>query len=174
MSNNNYQSAFTEVIGNEGGFKKEAIDRMDWTSGICDVGILRGTKYGISAGTYPFLDIENLTLDEARDIYKKDWWDKFQGDFLPYELAYQVFDSEINHGHKVGVRFLQEAMDVHNDGVLGPVTLRAIGTWDEDKLIMRFLAIRMKYFTGCATWPTHGKGWARRVADNLIKATEPN
>ena len=169
-----FLTAFGELIGNEGGFKKEAKDRMDWTSGVIGVGRLVGTKYGISAGTYPNLDIEKLTLAEAQDIYKRDWWDRFKGDQLPYELAFQIFDSEVNHGKTMGVRFLQRALSVATDGALGPITLDKVLRADEDKLIMRFLAIRLRFFTDCKTWDTHGRGWARRVADNLIMATEPN
>lgn len=170
----NYEKAFAELIGNEGGFKCQATDRMDWTSGMVGIGTLVGTKYGISAGTYPKLDIKNLTLGEAQAIYKRDWWDGFKGDLLPYELAFQIFDSEINHGHKMGVKFLQRALGVVDDGALGPVTLKTIGDHDEDQIIMRFLAIRLHYFTDCKTWATDGRGWAKRVANNLLKATEPN
>ena len=169
-----FDTAFTELLGNEGKFKCESSDRMDWDSGVCGVGNLRGTKYGISAGAYPLLDIRNLSLDAAKGIYKRDWWDQFKGDLLPYELAFQIFDSEINHGHGMGVKFLQRSMGIKDDGVLGPVTLKTIGDHDEDQIIMRFLAIRMKYFTACPTWDKYGRGWANRVADNLIKATEPN
>jgi len=171
---NNFLAAFAELIGHEGGFKKEAKDRMDWTGGRVGVGTLVGTKYGISAGTYPKLDIVNLTLAEAQAIYKRDWWDRFKGDLLPYELAFQIFDSEVNHGAKMGVKFLQRALGVIDDGSLGPVTLKTIGAHDEDQIIMRFLAVRLRYFTECATWDTHGRGWARRVANNLMLATEPN
>jgi lysozyme family protein len=167
-----FNQAFAELIGNEGGYKCEATDRMDWTSGTCGVGVLRGTNYGISAGTYPSLDIRNLSLDQAREIYKREWWDRFKGDELPYELGFQVFDSEVNHGKKMGVKFLQRALGIVDDGYFGPATAAALAGKDEDKIIMRFLAIRMRYFTSIKTWDEYGRGWANRVADNLIKATE--
>lgn len=170
----NYTNAFAELIGNEGGFKKQSTDRMDWTGGRVGSGVLVGTKFGLSAGTYPLLDIPNLTLSEAQAIYKQDWWDQFKGDLLPYELAFQIFDSEINHGHKMGVKFLQRAMGIADDGSLGPITLKTLDDHDEDQIIMRFLAIRLNYFTECKTWNTDGRGWAKRVAGNLLKATEPN
>ena len=171
---NKFLTAFAELIGHEGGFKKEAKDRMDWTGGKVGVGTLVGTKYGISAGTYPQLDIVNLTLAEAQAIYKRDWWDRFKGDELPYELGFQIFDAEVNHGKTMGVRFLQKALGLGSDGVLGPITLRTTLACDENQIIMRFLAVRLRYFTDCATWDTHGRGWARRVANNLLMATVPN
>jgi hypothetical protein len=44
---------------------------MGWTTGIIGKGICKGTKYFISAMTYPDLDIKNL-LDQAKAIYKRD------------------------------------------------------------------------------------------------------
>lgn len=171
---NKFQTAFQELIGNEGGFKAEATDRMDWTGGKVGVGTLKGTKYGISAGTYPTLDIKNLTLAQAEAIYKRDWWDHFRGDELPYEIGFQVFDSEINHGHKVGVKFLQRALGVTDDGVIGNVTLGKMKQSNEDQILLRFLSFRLTYFTGLATWNTYGRGWANRVAVNLLKAADKN
>lgn len=169
-----FETAFAELIGNEGGYKAEKTDRMDWTSGKVGVGELRGTKYGISAGTYPNLDIKSLTLDEARAIYKRDWWDQFKGDLMPYETAFQVFDSEVNHGQKMGVKFLQRALNVADDGLIGNMTLTALNKANEDQVLLRFLAIRLRYFTGIPTWNTYGRGWANRVADNLMKAADKN
>ena len=34
------------------------------------------TNYGISKRAYPDVDIKNLTEDGAKDIYKRDYWDK--------------------------------------------------------------------------------------------------
>lgn len=168
----NFLKAFAELIGHEGGYKCEATDHMDWSSGEIGKGELRGTKFGLSAGTYPNLDIKNLTLDQAQDLYFKEWWTRFQGDSLPYELAFEVFDSEVNHGHGMGVKFLQKALGVTVDGVMGPVTLAKAKAMDEDKLIMRFLSKRLVFFTQCSTWNTYGRGWANRVANLLIEATE--
>lgn len=169
---NKFLQAFGELIGHEGGYKCEAEDRMDWTGGEVGKGELRGTKYGISAGTYPHLDIKNLTMEEAQAIYLRDFWNRFKGDEYPYELGFQIFDAEVNHGKTMGIRFLQKALGVGVDGIVGSITLGRVRAMDEDKVIMRFLGVRMRFFTSCKTWNTHGRGWANRVADNLIAATE--
>jgi lysozyme family protein len=168
----NFKKAFAELIGNEGGYKCEAEDHMDWSSGVIGKGELRGTKFGLSAGTYPNLDIKNLTVEQAQAIYYTDWWTRFGGENMPYELAFQVFDSEVNHGHTMGIKFLQKALDVAADGIVGAITLGRVRAMDEDKLIMRFLAVRMRFFTKCSTWDKHGRGWANRVANLLMAATE--
>lgn len=168
----NYLKAFEELIGNEGGYKCEATDRMDWTEGQVGRGVLVGTKFGISAGTYPHLDIKNLRLEDAKQIYLTDFWNKFQGDKLPYLVAFEVFDAEVNHGRTMGVRFLQRAVGAVDDGQLGPKTLAKIEGINEYKLLLRFFSVRLKYFTAIKTWDIYGKGWANRVAHNMLKASE--
>lgn len=175
MYSKNFDQAFKELIGHEGGYKCEAKDRMDWSSGVIGKGELRGTKYGLSAGTYPNLDIKNVTLDQAKAIYHKDWWTRFGGDAMEYELAYQVFDAEVNHGQKMGVRFLQQALLIPSkdvDGLMGPQTRKALAGKDQDKVIMRVLGVRLRFFTQIKSWDTYGRGWANRVANLLIAATE--
>jgi lysozyme family protein len=166
----NFEKAFAELIGNEGGFKRENEDRMDWDSGHVGVGNLVGTKYGLSAGSYPNLDIPNLTLDDARAIYRADFWSKFDGDSLDYEVAFQLFDADVNHGMGNGTRFMQRALGVADDGKIGPVTLRALHAMDPLTFNMLFLAERLEFFTKCSTWDKDGRGWARRVAGNMRKA----
>ena len=47
---------------------------------------------------YPDLDIKNLTLEDAKAIYKRDYWDRMQADELPSGLDLVVFDTAINSG----------------------------------------------------------------------------
>jgi lysozyme family protein len=61
-------------------------------------GQCKGTKYGISAMTYPDLDIRNLTLDQAKAIYKRDWWDRINADDLHPAIVFQVWDFAVNAG----------------------------------------------------------------------------
>lgn len=163
----NFDTAFERLIGNEGGFKRQAHDRMDWTCGQVGVGRLVGTKYGISAGSYPELDIPNLTLEQAKAIYKRDFWDKFNGDSLDYQVAFQIFDADVNHGLGNGARMMQRALGVLDDGKVGPITLKALQAMNPTRFDMLFLAERLDFFTKCSTWDQDGKGWARRIVGNL-------
>lgn len=38
------------------------------------------------------------------------------------------------------------------------------------ELAARFNGHRLRFLTDLKTWPTFGRGWARRVADNLMGA----
>ena len=59
-----------------------------------------------------------------------------------------------------------------DDGVFGPITLKAINGMSITDVLMRFNARRLWFYTALSTWPTYGKGWTNRVATNLDFAAE--
>lgn len=120
-----FNEAFEKVLGHEGGLSMDRMDRGNWTSGKIGVGILKGTKYGISAMAYPRLDIMNLTLDEAKKIYHKDYWLKSKAHKLPKEIRYMYFDMAVNQGLSKAAKVLQKTAKVVQDGIIGNVTLNA-------------------------------------------------
>lgn len=168
----NYNDAFERVIGHEGKFQNDRNDRGNWATGVIGKGELKGTKYGISAMSYPHLDIRNLTLQEAKEIYYQDFWLRVQGDTLHSALAYQLFDSAINHGIGNAIRMLQRAVDVADDGRVGPMTLEGIRRIGIDDVLKLFNAERIEFFTKISTFNLYGKGWMRRVAQNLRYAAD--
>lgn len=163
----NFDTAFERLIGHEGGYTDNPKDRGNWDSGIIGVGTLKGTKFGIAAHKYPTLDIKNLTLEQAKAIYRRDYWDPMECDQLPFAVAFEVFDVAVNHGVARAVLMLQETAGVEADGDLGPVTLAAVNAMHPDRFQMRFNAARLDFYTQLSTWPAFGRGWARRVAANL-------
>lgn len=166
--------AFDRVFDNEGGFQKDPNDRGNWTSGKIGIGKLVGTKYGLAAMTYPDLDIENLSRLEAKEIYKRDWWDALGMENFRPAMSYQMFDAAINHGMRQATKMVQRAAGVKADGVIGPVTRGKVASIDLNDLLMRFLAERLTFMTGISTWDRYGRGWARRIAHNLIAASHDN
>ena len=41
---------------------------------------------------------------------------------------------------------------------------------DPQLLAKRFNGQRLRFMADLKTWPTFGRGWARRIADNLLGA----
>ena len=58
---------------------------------------------------------------------------------------------------------------VTDDGVMGPVTLQALTTCNPALFRARFNGARLQFMTGLAGWSSFSKGWARRVAENLLR-----
>lgn len=163
----NFDKAFETVIGHEGGFTLNRADAGNWTGGKIGVGKLLGTKYGIAANTYPNEDIKNLNLDRAKQLYKRDFWDKAKCDQLPNGLRFHVFDVSVNSGVSRGIKTLQQALDVGVDGIIGNQTINAALKARQDELLTKFYYHRITFYTSLASFNTFGKGWMNRVANNL-------
>ena len=88
MSDPRFARAFGKVVHHEGGLSLDPNDRGNWTSGKIGRGQLRGTKYGVSAMSYPDRDIANLTLDDVQAIYAAAVWTPAGWSGLPTWLAY--------------------------------------------------------------------------------------
>lgn len=160
-----FDQAFHKLLGHEGGFSDNPYDPGNWTGGGVNVGELRGTKYGIAANTYPNEDIRNLTVERAKEIYRLDFWNRVRADDLPAEVRYAVFDAAVNSGAAQAARWLQRAVGVRDDGVIGPVTLAAVQDAEPQALLRRLLSVRLRFMTDLSTWTAFGRGWARRIAD---------
>jgi lysozyme family protein len=159
---------FDVVVGHEGGFTSDPQDPGNWTGGAVGAGSCRGTKFGISAAAYPAVDIANLTVDMAKSIYQRDYWQPIAGDRLPAPLALLAFDAAVNSGVGRAARWLQLVSQVPQDGMIGPRTLATIDLIARQpegvtRLCTEFLAQRLWFMTTLPTWKTFGLGWARRL-----------
>ena len=77
------------------------------------------------------------TMQYVVDYYKTEYWNKFNGDGLPYPLAYFLFQFGVNVGIGGAIKYLQECLnymnkqgtlypDLAEDGGFGPKTLAAM------------------------------------------------
>ncbi|MDR1208265.1 MAG: hypothetical protein LBJ89_02845 [Holosporales bacterium] len=153
-----FAKAIKFVLANEGGISDEVHD----SGGV--------TKFGISQKSYPDCDIENLTEEDAIEIYRQDFW-------LPYQdfddrLATKVFDLSVNMGHKRAVQILQRALQclgakIVDDGVLGPLTKQVIELANVDLLLTAIKSEAAGVYRNLAATNSSQKkflnGWLRRA-----------
>lgn len=149
-------------------------DRGNWTSGKVGSGELKGTKFGLSAMSYPSLDIESLNTTQAKAIYFEDWWTPLKMERFHPAMQYQMFDAAINHGARNAARMLQRAIGVKDDGFIGAITIAEKNKIEANDLIMLFIAERISFFTKVSTFDLYGKGWMNRMAENLKLASKDN
>ncbi|MFY9299182.1 MAG: glycosyl hydrolase 108 family protein [Limnochordia bacterium] len=104
------------------------------------------TNYGISKRSYPQLDIKALTREQAVEIYRQDWWEKYRyGDIAVLAVATKVFDLSVNMGPAQGHRILQRAVNFVSpaglkvDGILGPKTITATNAVTEPEKLLQML-----------------------------------
>lgn len=156
----NFDIAFDRLISHEGGYVNDPNDPGG------------ETKYGISKRSYPNLNIKDLTRDEAKEIYRRDFWDAI-GEAHP-AIKYQVFDFAVNSGIQTAIRKLQSAVGVADDGHWGPRSAEALKAMDVNDVLMRLNGHRLLFMTKLKAWPSFSAGWANRIANNLLHAAEDN
>jgi len=128
------------------------------------------TKWGISRKAYPSLDIKNLTLEQAKAIYKRDYW--IYGRIQDQDVATKIFDMAVNLGPPAAHRLLQTALlalgeTVAVDGVFGPQTLAATNRANSEQLLQELRAQAAVYYADTVlNNPAEQKfllGWMRRA-----------
>ena len=154
----NFDQAFETLIGHEGGYVNHPRDPGG------------ETKFGISKRQYPGENIKEMTLVRAKDIYQRDYWWKAGCDLVPDCVKFDLFDTAVNAGPGTAIRMLQRAVGVVDDGVIGPKTMQALGNVDPERLDKRFNGHRLQFMSSLSTWQTFGRGWANRIAKNLMDA----
>lgn len=166
-----FDKALAFILGPdiEGGFGCDDRDPGNWTSGVVGVGYMNGTKYGISAAAYPHVDIKNLTIEGAKEIYQRDFWTQVHGDDVG-ALGLAMFDEGINAGPRMAINLLQSALDIEMDGDFGPATKAAFAKADKKDLIIAFTVKRIIHYTLCNGWNVNKGGWVHRAVKAAILA----
>ena len=154
-----FDDAFDALIGNEGGYSNNPADPGGETMWGVTQRIAQAYGY---AGS-----MRDLPRDTAKAIAKKLYWDPLQLDALDARVAFQILDANYNGGHPV--IWMQGAAGAKVDGLIGPATIAAVQAVDPLRFMLRWNALRLSYFTSLRSWLSFGKGWANRIASNLMK-----
>jgi lysozyme family protein len=163
-----FEKCYSKTLKFESGFQNNPKDKGNWTGGQIGVGELKGTKYGISAASYPDIDIENLTKDQAIAIFRRDYWDMLKlSEIDSNRIAWKVFDLAVNCGRRTASKILQEAVGATIDGIIGYKTLEATNKADSDKVMNELVRLQQEYYS-----KIHNDindifyaGWIRRSQD---------
>lgn len=133
-----FDSAFEIVVGIEAGYVNDPKDPGG------------ETKFGISKRAHPDLDIRNLTLDQAKLIYKSGYWDALGLDGLSWKWQLSLFDCAINQGTHFALTELQADLDYSE-----------------------FLDQRLQRYWTDQDFPRFGLGWVRRLLKIALLAEVP-
>jgi lysozyme family protein len=156
-----FDEAFDALLKHEGGFSDHAADPGGKTRFGVTEAVARREGYRGDMRDYP--------LDEAKRVYQKLYWNALRLDDLRSEFRFDLFDAGVNSGVAQTVRWVQRIVGVTVDGLLGPRTLSAVNNSDAAKFLAKFNGQRLLFMTSLSTWPSFGRGWARRIAENLMR-----
>ena len=136
------------------------------------------TKYGISHRAYPNLtpdQIRNLTKEQAKEIYKRDYWLPHRFYLIPSpRLAVKAFDLGVNIGPRMSIRLLQQSIRqlgffIDIDGIIGMQTVSALNKANPQEVLDAFLRHGTAYYQNLVQLNPKLKvflrGWLLRLRD---------
>lgn len=139
------------------------------------------TKFGISKNSFPEIDIFNLTEEEAKEIYRNNYWLRNHcNDIKDKKIASKVFDIAVNCGSGNAGLFIQRAINevikeeriaiksLSTDGQIGPITIATLNSLNEKKNIMNYLIFELTaYYLKVSKRKNNIKylrGWLKRAS----------
>lgn len=151
----------------------------DWIlaqeGGVADVGDGKGiTRWGQTPGWLSFWNLPTPTsVEEARTNYEL--WLKKSGLSALCEpvdaLALSIVDYAVHSGERAAIRALQSILGVKADGILGPITKKAVQECDRVKTATLLNGERLAFLAGLAkSDPRFLRGWVLRISRLLSLA----
>ena len=168
-----FEKAFKILIDLEGGYVDDPNDRGG------------KTKYGITTYTYNnwYLDlvgrekdegwpvrVKDITLEQAKEIYWKQYWIEPEICTLQDELAIHVFVAGVNMGPPKAIACLQKALQVARTNEIDDRTYTAQALKPLGETIVLLNWFLDEYYRNLAQFPRYGKGWIRRLHTTLREA----
>lgn len=173
----NKEAAFTTavdvVLDHEGGYVNDPDDPGG------------ETKFGISKRAYPDLDIASLEVEDAEEIYRRDYWQECGGpDISDFDvgLAVTVLDHAVNAGVSNAVKILQRLAESEVvDGIWGENTRAAVRNWLKNATLDQtrfdfptnlYTRERLAYYVEISNFDKYGDGWFNRTISTHNTAVE--
>lgn len=164
-----FEKAIANVISHEGGYVWAEHDSGGETNfGITDKldGLIDRMADVDGDGDGDVL-IFNLSKEQAKQIYKREFWNKIQGDLInDQQVANIVFDAFVNSG-KVALKQLQQVIGVDADGSIGPKTLDTLNYASPMLVFNSFKDARIRFYKALVdrkpTQKKFLKGWINRI-----------
>ena len=167
---NRFEQCLMFVLGNEGGYSNNPADRGGATNCGITQAVYDEWRIGRGFGRQP---VSGISMDEVMQIYLSRYWLMGKCDRLPAPLDYIHFDGAVNHGVAQAGKFLQRALGVLDDGIVGPVTISAVqeenGAGGIDRICDDILHQRSDFYDHLADRDPKQKiflkGWHNRIAE---------
>jgi len=130
-----FEISYAKTHLNERGYTLVPEDGGNWTGGSQGVGVLIGTKDGISAPVLCAYLKRTATAQEMKDlpeaikkaIYRSEYWNVIEGDKIRVqEAADSLYDSAVNFGCRRGIILAQRSLDIPETGKMDDLTMAKI------------------------------------------------
>jgi lysozyme family protein len=156
--NTRFDICFEHTVGLEGGYVNDPHDPGG------------ETMWGITRRDHPDLWLKGVpTIEQAKQRYYEQYWLPPQCDKLAAPFDMLVFDAAVNQGIRPAVRIVQRALDLVDDGIVGPKTIAACRAANVEQVAMA-LAQRARAYAITRGFDRFGLGWLKRTYIIAIKA----
>ena len=147
-----FNEIIEEVLEAEGGF----VNDPDDLGGATNFGVTQKSYSAFLGSEASVDDVRNMTRDEAKECYKKDFWNPAKVDRLPDNLKHIYFDMVVNMGRKNAGKIIQQAVNTKKnqslleiDGIVGSGTLSHVESLTlKDVLVERSMFFANNCFDG--------------------------
>ena len=117
-------------------------------------------------------DVKAITEPQARDFYEKLYVIGPSFHLLPDRIIPLAVDCGVNHGTGRASKWVQEAVGTKQDGVLGPISLKAAQDSNHIATYLQIVATRVKFYGRLVskdhTQAVFASGWNNRAAKFLV------
>ena len=103
--------------------------------------------YGLSEEQYREIDFRSASLEDIRNIYRRDYWDAVHADELPSILRLEVFRISTLYGVSATISMLQSALGLEETGELDRQTQVAVKTSSPEKVLLLFVAAQLEFLS---------------------------
>lgn len=155
LENEMFQKFMGHILQSEGGYSNNPRDPGG------------ETNFGITKRFFPDVNIKELTMESALEIYRKEYWIKIMGGRLHPFVSFTILDAAINCGIGRAVTMAQSLAKVPQDGVMGTETVSALNLLSPEDFCLDFSMKRLLFHTKLSTWSAFGGGWALRILGNI-------
>ena len=157
----NFEKSLELVLAHEGGYVNHPSD----PGGKTNLGVTQRVWEDYVGHKVDEQTMRNLTKELVAPLYKSRYWDAVHGDQLPSGADYLAFDFAVNAGAFRSIKTIQRALNITADGIIGPVTVKAIQDTNAEEFINNFTNAKESFYRSLTNFPTFGKGWLNRVAE---------
>lgn len=159
----NFDHAIEYILENEGGYACEPYDPGGATNfGISIHMLATARKTAVTID-----DVKDLTLDEAKQIYKTYFWNELKLEEIPLSIGTAIFDMAVNMGQGKATMCAQLALGNSSvDGILGKRTLDQLKFVDRFEFLYAFIGQIQDFYCNIVIKNPKEivflKGWIRR------------
>ena len=162
----NFDECLAMLLEHEGGYVNSKHDR----GGMTNLGVTRRVYEDWVDRKVTEQEMRDLTPDDVAPIYKKNYWDRVKGDYLPSGVDWCAFDWAVNSGSGRPAKAIQRAVGAKVDGAIGKQTVGLVMEKDPKFIIDYVYTVRQAFYEGLDDYKHFGRGWSRRNTETLHQA----